>query len=652
MPGRFLFVNMPFSGLRPAIGVSLLKSHLKRVGVVADIFYANLAMADLIGLRMYSYVAELTPPQLLVGDWLFSSTQPLSSRPDTQSAPASTQASIAQAARYLEQAEERFPGTCSESTNRRLLEIRERIDEFLDQCMDRIDLSRYRYVGFTSTFAQNAASLALAARIKEASPETTILFGGANCESDMGLALHRCFGFIDYVCTGEADRALPELVLALEHEQAPTELRGVVWREGHRSAYVDLLPELVQDLDSLPYPDYDEFFDQWRRAAISRDSAAARYALEVQIETSRGCWWGQKHHCTFCGLNGLSMAFRSKSPARAIDEIAFLTRRHDTRRVGAVDNILDHRYFREFLPKLAELDLDLNLFYETKANLSNAQIRMLTEAGVRTIQPGVESFSSNVLRVMRKGTSALQNVLLLKRCREHGVRPVWNVLYGFAGECPDDYEQTAQLMDALHHLEPPMRARLIRVRLDRFSPLYADPAEHGVTNVRPDRAYAFVYRLADEDLQQLAYYFEYDYVSQPEPDNYVAPAQEALERWYANRASPGLVFSSSGETLSIWDFRPDAQQILTVLQDARREIYLWCQEIRGEAAVLAFAGEHGMSDRETLTWLEEMIRQHLMACADYRYLSLALPLVGGDEDCEATEPQGQAVGTTIPTTTG
>ena len=39
------------------------------------------------------------------------------------------------------------------------------------------------------------------------------------------------------------------------------------------------------------------------------------------FETSRGCWWGQIHHCLFCGLNGDTIAYRSKSPGRAVEEL-------------------------------------------------------------------------------------------------------------------------------------------------------------------------------------------------------------------------------------------------------------------------------------------------------------------------------------------
>jgi ribosomal peptide maturation radical SAM protein 1 len=388
-----------------------------------------------------------------------------------------------------------------------------------------------------------------------------------------------------------------------------------------------LMPELVHDLDELPYPDYEDFFAQY--AALGLGGAGAlndAFALEIQVETSRGCWWGQKHHCTFCGLNGLTMAFRSKSPARALEEIRYLTERYGTRRVAAVDNIMDHRYFRDFVPALRDLGLDLRLFYETKANLSAEQVALLAEAGITVIQPGIESLSTHVLGLMRKGTSALQKVQLLKRCRAHGIRPVWNLLYGFPGERPEDYAQTARIIDALHHLEPPVKAAPIRIRLDRFSPLFAQAGELGLTDLRPDRAYGAIYGLPEEDLAGLAYYFEYSYAEPRDPEAYVQPVADAILRWYDGRATAGLLRSDDGATLTLWDFRAGARQIVSTLTGAERDLYLWCDEIRSDRGLRERAGGLGVDEPALAAFVERLNAQRVLVSVEGRHLSLAVPL--------------------------
>ena len=92
------------------------------------------------------------------------------------------------------------------------------------------------------------------------------------------------------------------------------------------------------------------------------------------------------------------------------------------------------RYFGDLLPKLRETGYNFRLFFETKANLKREQLQAMREAGVLAIQPGIESFSTPILKLMEKGVTALQNIRLLKWCAEFGILHVWNVIYGFPGE--------------------------------------------------------------------------------------------------------------------------------------------------------------------------------------------------------------------------
>ena len=94
-------------------------------------------------------------------------------------------------------------------------------------------------------------------------------------------------------------------------------------------------------------PVYDEYFDSLVRCDLV---AKIKPSLALPIEASRGCWWGMKSHCTFCGLNGISMRFRSKSAERAENELLTLAKRYKVTKFVAVDNILDLSYFKTLLP--------------------------------------------------------------------------------------------------------------------------------------------------------------------------------------------------------------------------------------------------------------------------------------------------------------
>ena len=81
------------------------------------------------------------------------------------------------------------------------------------------------------------------------------------------------------------------------------------------------------------------------------------------------------------------------------------------------------------------------------------------------MQPGIESLIDDVLKLMRKGVSALHNVQLLKWCKEIGVKPHWNVLWGFPGEPAAEYERLARVVPWLRHLPPPRGFGPIRLNL-------------------------------------------------------------------------------------------------------------------------------------------------------------------------------------------
>ena len=182
----------------------------------------------------------------------------------------------------------------------------------------------------------------------------------------------------------------------------------------------------IHDLDSLPDPDFDDSFK-----ALDKFKFKEAIRPGLLMETSRGCWWGDRRGCIFCGLNRLGKTYRIKTPARARAELERLTARHGIKSMEMVDNLLSHDYFNTFLAGLAADKPGYNIFYETRTSLSHEQAKTLADAGVTYIQAGLEALSDELLRHMRKGVSAFQNIQTLKYARELGIKVVWHLLGGF-----------------------------------------------------------------------------------------------------------------------------------------------------------------------------------------------------------------------------
>jgi len=169
----------------------------------------------------------------------------------------------------------------------------------------------------------------------------------------------------------------------------------------------------------------------------------------------------------------------------------------------AVDNILPKNYLSEVLPQI-ETPANMVIFYEVKADLSEPEMAALSRARVAKIQPGIESLATSTLKLMKKGTTAFQNVNFLKMCASYAVTPVWNLLIGFPGEGADVYSRYLEILPLMAHLPPPNG--VYPVRFDRFSPYHYKAKEYGL-NLEPMSFYSFVYPFSASDLNDLAYYF-------------------------------------------------------------------------------------------------------------------------------------------------
>ncbi len=253
------------------------------------------------------------------------------------------------------------------------------LPRFIDDCVGAADWGRYRVVAFTSTFQQNVASLALARRIKARWPAVAIVFGGSNMQGEAGEEYMRAFPFIDYVVTGDGDTAFPALLGAIASGTAPDGVPGLLFRSAggiQRSAPA----ELFQDLDALPTPDYEEFFARAQRLGLL---GQPKVGWMLPFEASRGCWWGARHQCTFCGFARDGIRYRSKTPARIFDELCELARKHAICTFSAADSIMDLRCVKGFFDKVHESRADFVFFWETKSNLTREQIATMHRGGLR-----------------------------------------------------------------------------------------------------------------------------------------------------------------------------------------------------------------------------------------------------------------------------
>lgn len=551
-PFPVTLVSMPFVSVRgPSLQLGLLGAIGSAHGFPVRTLHAGLDLAARLGVDLYEKLARMRGR--LVGDWLFSVEAFGDAAPDAEGR---LLEDFAADLEHLGGVRDRLPGLRQSD-----------IPAYLDELADLELWAGTRVVGFTSTFQQTVASLALARRLKQRYPEIVTVFGGANFDGSMGLELVRAFDEIDFAVVGEGDTAFPRLLDALAAGLDPAAVPGVAARSGGEACLREPAP-LTQRLDDLPTPDYTEYFD--RAEALGMLEPRNHRTVSLPFESARGCWWGARHHCTFCGLNGTTMGFRSKSPQRVLDELTELARRYRSFRFEAVDNIVDSHYLTTLFPAIVASEADFELFYEVKSNLGREQLRLLAQAGVRHVQPGIESLDSGVLALMNKGVRALQNVNLLRWAQYYGIRVSWNILWGFPGETAAQYANQATIVPHLAHLPPPEHAGPIW--MERFSPLFE---QADVRFRKPEDSYRYVYPAA-VDLDRIAYFFD-----RLAPDALPAGTYDALAKavaaWseaWAGPEPPVLTYWSAPGFLQIYDGRHPGAEGTYTLSGTGAEVYL------------------------------------------------------------------------------
>jgi ribosomal peptide maturation radical SAM protein 1 len=537
-----VLVSMPWaSASRPSLANGLLVAMARRKGVTCESRSLHVDFSARIGADVYEAMAV---EMGAVGEHLFAVD--LFGRTKLRSNA------------FLERTSGRTDGGLSrlDVPYDALLTFRDAVvPEFLDDCAADILDRQPDVVGFTCLFNQVLPSLALAARLKRARPDLVTLLGGGSVHGVMGQEYARAFPhLIDHVFTGEADATFGEFLASCDTR--PRRALPGVTAEGR----LELPPAPFFDLDSNPTPDYDEYFAT--RAALEAAGERPTPHRDLPYESARGCWWGEKSHCTFCGLNNEGMVSRSKSTDRVLAEITELSSRYETRELFAADNILTHTGYRDLLPRVADLGLDLRLFYEIKSNVTRDDVAVLARAGVRWIQPGVESVNDHVLALIRKGVSAAQNIQLLKWLQEFEITPFYNILVGFPGETSEDYEQMLALMPSLFHLVAPVTGRSQMAEVHRFSPFYDEAESLGIRNVRPQWYYRHLIPPAAASADRFAYFFERDIPKDAPIMVYREQLDRVLSRW--TRSKRRLVASLGAGFIDVRQTAPREETIATL----------------------------------------------------------------------------------------
>ncbi len=578
---KVALVNPPYAPIGiPNLGIAVLSARLKAQGFDCKTVYADFKMLDRLPGRkkrsrfLFYYRMSLMPFHPW-NEWVFTDV----------AFPAWQQPSAEEGLRNLDLRYrgrlrkrvlhwlKRYP-TPGKAVRKLKAEAAEMIADFCEPLAD-ADV-----IGLSNTFHQTVPSLAMARYIKEKWPKKIVIMGGANCEGDAGQYFLNEFPHLDAVFSGDADHSLTAYLHTLVDGSEPLNIPGLYYRGADGRAKLSAKPMVVTDFsDALP-PDFDDYIATQNEVGMPED-----FPLVLPLEASRGCWWGAKSHCTFCGLNSSDMKFRPKAFEQFEAEVQSLVDRYQPRFLIMADNIIGLEYFPKLADSKSLAEKKVDLFFETKANLKREQVASMAKAGVTHIQPGIETFSSPILKLMRKGLTGIQAITLLKYCREYGVLCYYYVLGGFPGEDPAEFAWMQRLTPTLEHLQPP--EGVFPINFVRSSPYHQDPASFGI-ELKRSWFYEHLFPFSEEAKQAMAYYYETD--DPPEPEH-LPPLRDRLFRWRRkwNAERCTLTWRRLGGDIYIQDRRPNRRRRDYRLSGMAAAAFLALDSPTGVARILEVA---------------------------------------------------------------
>jgi len=274
--------------------------------------------------------------------------------------------------------------------------------------------------------------------VKKVRPDVKIIAGGHFISPVPEIVMNSTK--IDIGVIGEGEETALELIEAVEKNQSLHNVAGLIFKDGWTLTRTKPR-ELIQDLDTLPFPAVDLFYaeDVYSKYSISSSIFGARKSLS--IFTGRGC----PYQCTFCSYD---RRVRIRSNDNILAEIDELRKRYHIEAFTVMDElfILNKERATDFCEKLIKKNWNLRWTACGRVNLVDKELlKLLRKAGCIFLSYGIESGDKSVLKRMKKGITLEQVVDAIRWTKEAGIEPGGSFILGMPGENHATIQNTVKL---------------------------------------------------------------------------------------------------------------------------------------------------------------------------------------------------------------
>lgn len=287
----------------------------------------------------------------------------------------------------------------------------------------------------------------LTLKIKKILPRTPIVIGG-HITVMHEMILNKTG--VDYVCLGEGEELLPELIGKINKNESVDDVLGIAYKKGdeiYKTGFRPLIKDFITpDYDLIDvsryliHPSKDFFFSRSREygnQAKDSDKLAA-------VMFSRGCVGG----CAFCYRH--LPGFRQSSVDWSWNNLMLLHNKYGVKYFRIDDELFtnDPKWFNDFYKKV--VNSKINILFRISGlradSVNDEFLSKLKKMGCIAINYGIESGSQKILDNMNKRTTVAQNHFAIKKTIDHGMKVMAYVMFGYEGETRATLRETLDLL--------------------------------------------------------------------------------------------------------------------------------------------------------------------------------------------------------------
>lgn len=289
----------------------------------------------------------------------------------------------------------------------------------------------------------------LAETVKKLHETVPVIIGGVLADLHYELLLAK--PQIDICVLGEGELTAVELFRNLDEL---SKIKGIAYKQN--GTIIKTPPrELIDDLDSLPLPNFDLWkMDRYLQGNLWADDATTRYdkfsgvlprkdelTPNMSIFFGRGCPFS----CKFCSRSYQNVRF--KTPEKVINEIVYLKNKFGVKAFHFYDELVVFR--RSIVLRFCELIKPLNVYWDCQGRVNTVDeklMRVMKESNCYSIGFGLESGSTKLLKAMGKGVAREDNLKALDAAKNTGMHLKIQLMCGYPGEDETTMAETVSMM--------------------------------------------------------------------------------------------------------------------------------------------------------------------------------------------------------------